>query len=75
MLVNWTNQNETRFGNDVMLAQHDAAGSDLFLDDGLAHILDVYPREHLDIWTFGEEIRTDISRLRIFRSVASSRLS
>lgn len=55
MLVNWTNQNETRFGNDVMLAQHDAAGSDLFLDDGLAHILDVYPREHLDIWTFGDE--------------------
>lgn len=55
MLVNWTNQNETRFGNDVMLAQHDAVGSDLFLDDGLAHILDVYPREHLDIWTFGDE--------------------
>lgn len=55
MLVDWTNQNETRFGNDVMLAQHDAAGSDLFLDDGLAHILDVYPRENLDIWTFGDE--------------------
>jgi hypothetical protein len=55
MLVNWTPQNETRFGKDVMLAEHDATSNDLFLDDGLAHILDIYPRENLDIWTFGEE--------------------
>lgn len=55
MLVNWTPQNDTRFGKDVMLAEHDATSHDLFLDDGLAHILDVYPRENLDIWTFGDE--------------------
>ena len=55
MLVNWTTPNETRFGEDVMLAEHDATSNDLFLDDGLAHILDIYPRENLDIWTFGAE--------------------
>ena len=55
MYVNWPSHSETGFGNDVLLAQHNVSSSDLFEDDGLAHLLDVYPRESLDIWTFGQE--------------------
>ncbi len=55
MFVNWPDHSDTRFGSDVLLADHDVSKTDLFTDDGLAHLLDVYPRENLDIWTFGKE--------------------
>ncbi|MEP1144158.1 MAG: hypothetical protein ABJH52_10595 [Henriciella sp.] len=55
MYVSWPDHSETTFGKDVLLAKHDVSKTDLFLDDGLAHLLDVYPRENLDIWTFGAE--------------------
>ena len=55
MKVEWPVHSETDFGSDVLLARHDVSNTDLFLDDGLAYILDVYPRENLDIWTFGHE--------------------
>ncbi|MFN3212070.1 MAG: hypothetical protein ACE37M_03115 [Henriciella sp.] len=55
MYVNWPSHSDTEFGNDVLLAQHNVSSSDLFEDEGLAHLLDVYPRESLDIWTFGQE--------------------
>ncbi len=55
MYVNWPDHSETGFGRDVLLAQHNLSMSDLFTDDGLAHLLDVYPRGSLHIWTFGTE--------------------
>ncbi|MEO1304828.1 MAG: hypothetical protein AAFV37_07625 [Pseudomonadota bacterium] len=55
MLVDWPDHSNTGFGSEVLLARHDVSNSHLFLDGGLAHILDVYPRENLDIWTFGSE--------------------
>lgn len=55
MFVRWDDHSETAFGKDVLLAEHDVSNTDLFMDDGLAYLLDVYPRENLDIWTFGKE--------------------
>ncbi|MEL6857769.1 MAG: hypothetical protein AAFO74_05245 [Pseudomonadota bacterium] len=55
MFVNWPDHSETRFGSDVLMAKHDVSKTELFTDEGLAHLLDVYPRENLDIWTFGQE--------------------
>ncbi|MEL7108466.1 MAG: hypothetical protein AAGJ68_05870 [Pseudomonadota bacterium] len=55
MFVDWPDQSEDRFGRDILLAQHNISQTDLFTDDGLAHLLDEYPRENLDIWTFGEQ--------------------
>jgi hypothetical protein len=55
MYVNWPDHSETGFGRDVLLAQHNLSMSELFTDEGLAHLLDVYPRESLHIWTFGSE--------------------
>lgn len=55
MFVNWPDQTETVFGQDILLAKHDVSESHLFDDDGLAFLLDTYPRENLDIWTFGSE--------------------
>lgn len=64
MLVNWSDRADQAFGKEVLRAEHDGAASDLFLDDGLAHLLDVYPRESLDIWTFGDEHEGVNSSLR-----------
>ena len=55
MNVTWPDHSETAFGHDILLAEHTVSETDLFLDDGLAYILDTYPRENLDIWTFGHE--------------------
>ena len=64
MYVNWPDHSEAGFGRDVLLAQHDLSVSDVFTDDGLAHLLDVYPRQSLDIWTFGQESEGLNSSLR-----------
>ena len=55
MFVNWPDHSDTRFGSDVLMAKHDVSKTELFTDEGLAHLLDVYPRKNLDIWTFGKE--------------------
>lgn len=55
MTVTWPNHSETGFGKEILCAEHDLASSELFGDEGLASILDQYPRENLDIWTFGAE--------------------
>lgn len=64
MYVNWPDHSETHFGSEVLLAQQNVSMSDLFEDDGLAHLLDHYPREKLGIWTFGEESEGLNSSLR-----------
>ena len=55
MFVKWPDHSDTRFGSDVLLAKHDVSKTELFSDEGLARLLDVYPRQNLDIWTFGNE--------------------
>ncbi|MEL7043032.1 MAG: hypothetical protein AAGL90_16050 [Pseudomonadota bacterium] len=54
LIVNWPNATKRSFGDEVLQAEHNLHQSDLFADDGLAQLLEIYPREHLDIWTFGE---------------------
>ena len=55
MFVDWPDHSKETFGKDVLLAKHNISNSNLFSDDGLAQLLDAYPREKLDIWTFGKQ--------------------
>lgn len=55
MFVDWPRQSKEQFGKEILRAEHNISKTDLFSDDGLAHILDEYPRESLDIWTFGKQ--------------------
>lgn len=55
MFVDWPDHSKETFGKDVLLAEHNISKSNLFTDDGLAHLLDEYPRDQLDIWTFGKQ--------------------
>ncbi|MEM6555658.1 MAG: hypothetical protein AAF642_07285 [Pseudomonadota bacterium] len=55
MFVDWPDHSEWGFGQETLLAEHNIAQSNLFTDDGLAHLIDEYPRESLDIWAFSEQ--------------------
>lgn len=64
MFVDWPDHSKETFGKDVLLAEHNISKSNLFTDDGLAHLLDEYPREKLDIWTFSKQREGDNPALR-----------
>ncbi len=64
MFVDWPDHSEASFGREILLAEHNISKTNLFDDDGLAHLLDVYPRENLDIWTFGKQREGHNSALR-----------
>ena len=53
MSVYWPDHANETFGAKILSASHSLDESELFQDDGLAYLLDAYPRETLDIWTFG----------------------
>lgn len=53
MTVYWPETTKTAFGNEILRADHPFGDLELFSDDGLAHLLDHYPRNELEIWTFG----------------------
>ncbi|MEM8616162.1 MAG: hypothetical protein AAGF20_04430 [Pseudomonadota bacterium] len=53
MTVTWPENTKAGFGRDTLMAQHDIHTNSIFSDDGLAALLDEYPREELGIWTFG----------------------
>ncbi|MEM7460143.1 MAG: hypothetical protein AAF331_11810, partial [Pseudomonadota bacterium] len=55
MFVDWPDHSEWGFGKETLLAEHNISQSNLFTDDGLAHLIDEYPRENLDIWAFTEQ--------------------
>ncbi|NQY98061.1 MAG: hypothetical protein HRT82_12975 [Henriciella sp.] len=52
MTVYWPDNAKDAFGHEILRADHQFEDSELFSDDGLAHLLDLYPRSALDIWTF-----------------------
>ena len=54
MSVTWPDNAKARFGKDVLAATHTHSDNPIFSDDGLAELLDRYPREDLGIWTFGD---------------------
>jgi len=51
--VTWPSNAKPRFGSDILQASHDLCSQAAFSDEGLAALLDAYPREDLGIWTFG----------------------
>lgn len=53
MTVSWPQNTAKAFGNDLIHAEHDLHRDPLFSDEGLAKILDDYPRDELGLWTFG----------------------
>lgn len=53
MSFQWPEETKLDFGQKILCAKHGFGNHDLFDDDGLAHLLDLYPRQSLDIWTFG----------------------
>ena len=64
MTVYWPDNAKQAFGSEILRADHPYDQSDLFSDDGLAHLLDLYPRQSLDIWTFGENREGENPALR-----------
>ena len=64
MTVYWPDNAKQTFGTEILRADHPFGQSDLFSDDGLAHLLDHYPRSSLDIWTFGKTKGTKTPALR-----------
>lgn len=64
MSVTWPDNSKQAFGREILHARHSFSESDLFTDDGLAHLLDIYPRQSLDIWTFGENREGENPALR-----------
>lgn len=53
MSVSWPEYSKRAFGKEILKANHAFDQSSHFSDDGLAHLIDLYPREQLDIWTYG----------------------
>lgn len=64
MFVDWPEGSKSAFGREILRAEHNISKSNLFDDDGLAHLLDAYPRQNLDIWTFGKQSEGHNSALR-----------
>jgi hypothetical protein len=54
MTVTWPQNAKSGFGTETLFASHDLHTHDQFSDEGLADILDAYPRDQLGIWTFGD---------------------
>ena len=55
MFIDWPDHSKQAFGKEILPARHNISESNLFSDEGLAHLLDEYPRERLDIWAFSEQ--------------------
>ena len=54
MTVYWPDNAKQVFGTEILRAQHTLEELALFSDDGLAQMLDLYPRSALEIWTFDQ---------------------
>lgn len=52
MKFDWPGGMAAGFGREVYRARHDLHESELFTDDGLAELLDTYPRDKLGVYRF-----------------------
>jgi hypothetical protein len=52
MTVYWPDNAKEASGTEILRADHQLDQSERFSDDGLAQLLDLYPRAALEIWTF-----------------------
>jgi len=57
IIRDWTPDNTHAFGREVLAFNHDLHTRPMFDDDGLADLLDRYPREKLGVFTMGEDPR------------------
>lgn len=53
--IRWPDQIDTRFGQETLVVGHDLHHLPMFDDDGLASLLDRYPRDRLGVFTMGED--------------------
>lgn len=53
ILTDWTAEKASRFGKDLIVAHHTLHQRPMFSDDGLADLLDRYPRDAFGIHTMG----------------------
>jgi hypothetical protein len=63
IVKNWTPQSKADFGQRSLAFQHSLAERPMFSDEGLASVLDRYPRERLGVFTMGSDL-TDTSSWR-----------
>ncbi len=64
MTVYWPDNAKQTFGTEILRADHAFDQSDLFSDDGLAELLDDYPRNELEIWSLKNGHRPEGQVLR-----------
>ena len=55
MITDWTDKKAKAFGHENLAFTHDLAERPQFSDEGLASLLDRYPREKLGVFTMGED--------------------
>ncbi len=61
ILSDWDAQKAASFGDDLIVAHHNLHERPMFSDDGLADLLDRYPREAFGIYTMDNERRDKTS--------------
>jgi len=54
ILTDWTDEKAASFGKAPIVAQHNLHERPMFSDDGLADLLDRYPREAFNLYTMGD---------------------
>ena len=59
VLVNWTDDQSALMEKGILLAQHRLQELPIFTDDGLARLLDMHPREDLNVYTMGHDHRDE----------------
>ncbi len=57
VIRDWTPDKAHAFGKEVLTFDHDLHNRPMFDDDGLADLLDRYPRDKLGVFTMGEDPR------------------
>lgn len=55
MITDWTDAKGRAFGHENLTFTHDLADRPQFTDEGLASLLDRYPRDKLGVFTMGED--------------------
>ncbi len=53
-LIEWNDENTTEFGHKNRLYQHHLHENPIFSDEGLAKLIDAYPKENLEVFTMGD---------------------
>ena len=55
VFTDWTEQHSDDYGKKPIIVGHDVHERSMFTDDGLADLLDRYPREKLSVYTMGDD--------------------